>query len=193
MQLRLVSLGVLLLTAGLVAYLVIPSVQRIPVVAKEDVMTENFSIPMGESRVVTKNITATPSEQIQLKIRINVTAQSGGLSSMKLQVFLRETADPCVETSPRNYLMNKYVSNQSLSIAIITRGTYCVIFQNEPSMNEPFTPRKLVSVFAYLERRSEQILVSKNGAANMTGLGITALGFLVFAYGITRKTVIPWE
>ncbi len=193
MQLRLVSLGVLLLTVGLVAYSVIPNVQRIPILSREDVIREGFSIPMGESRIVTKNITATPGEQTQLTINISVTAQPGGLSSMKLQVFLRETSDPCVETSPKNYLTNKYVSNQSLSISVNSTGTYCFVFQNEPTENELLTPRKLVSVFVSLERRSEQILVSRNGGANVAGLGVGAFGFLVFAYGVTRKTVIPWE
>ncbi len=193
MQFKLVSLGVLLLTAGLVAYSMIPNVQRIPVLSREEVMREDFSVPMGESRVVAKNITATPSDQNRLKVNISVTAQSGVLSSMKFQVFLRDTTDPCVETKSRNYLMNMYVSNQSLSIAVNSTGTYCFIFQNEPAENEISTPSKLVSVLVSLERRSEQILTSKNGGANIAGLGVSAFGLLMFAYGVTRKTVIPWE
>ncbi len=156
-------------------------------------MREDFSVPIGESRVVTKNITATPGDQNQLKINISITAQSGAPSSMKFQVFLRETSDPCVETRSRNYLTNTYVSNQSLSLAVNSTGTYCFIFQNEPPESEVSTPSKLVSVFISLERRSEQISTSKNGSANIAGLGVSAFGFLMFAYGVTRKTVIPWE
>lgn len=185
MQFKLVLLGALLLTAGLIAYSAIPNVQRSPILTRQDIMTEQLSILAGEFRAIPRNITTASTDQNELRVNITVTGRSGELASLLFQVFPGNNSLSCPIIHPQDYLV---VSNESLAIPADKAGTYCFIFYNESDESN-----KTISISAILHRRSEQILVSRNGSFNMAGLGVGTLGFLVFVYGVTRKTVIPWE
>ena len=84
--------------------------------------------------------------------------------------------------------MSQNVSNETLLVPVNSTGTYCFVFDNED-----YSTSKTASVSAFLDTRSEQVVVAKDGGANMTGLGLGAFGVLVLLYGVARKTVIPWE
>lgn len=190
MQFRLVMLGALLLTAGLIAYSAIPNVQRSPIVTTQDVMSEHFSI-LANSSVTLSRYVAAAGEQNKVIMNITVTGQQGEFEKIGLMIFLRNDSFLCETTRPQSYLVNQNVSNETLIVPVENAGTYCFVFVNNP--NEQYVSSKAASVSAVLEKRSEQVSVSRNGSANMAGLGVGAFGFLVFVYGVARKTVIPWE
>ena len=188
MQFRLVLLGVVLLIVGLVAYSSIPNVHRTSVLTTQSIMAENLSVMAQRSEVILKNITVFQGGQNDLRINITVTAQSGELATLRFQVFPRNNSMSCSTTQPTSFLVSQEVSNETLLVPMNSTGTYCFIFDNED-----YPSNKTVSVSAFLDTRSEQVLVAKDGGANTAGLGLGAFGFLVLVYGGTRKTVIPWE
>ncbi len=188
MQFRLVILGVALLVVGLVAYSSIPNVHRTPVLITQSIMAEDLSIKAGWSETVAKNITIFEDKQNDLRVNITVTAQSGELATLMFQVFPRNNSMSCSTTQPTSFLVSQKVSNETLLVPMNSTGTYCFIFDNED-----YPTSKTASVSAFLDTRSEQVLVAKDGGANTAGLGLGAFGFLVLLYGVTRKTVIPWE
>lgn len=189
MQFRLVIIGVALLVVGLVAYSSIPNVHRTPVITTQSIMAEDLFIKAGWSETVAKNITIFEDKQNELRVNITVTeTQSGELASFRFQFFPRNNSMSCSTTRPTSFLVSQKVSNETLLVPMNSTGTYCLIFDNED-----YPTSKMASVSVFLDTRSEQVLVAKDGGANMTGLGLGAFGFLVLLYGVTRKTVIPWE
>jgi len=191
MQFRLVVLGAFLVTAGLIAYSAIPHIQRNPVVTSQNIMSEYLQIPANSSVTMSRYVAAIAGEQNKMMMNVTVTGQPGEFEKIGLQIFLQNDSFSCFSTLPQNFIVNQNVSNGTLIVPIENAGTYCFIFVNSP--NEQNVSAKAASISAVLERRSEQVLVSRNGSANMAGLGIGAFGFLVFVYGVARKTVIPWE
>jgi len=188
MQFRLVLLGALLLTAGLIAYSAIPNVQRSPVLTRQNIMGENLSIPANRSYVISENVLVTSSDQSKMILNLTVMGQPGELGEIGLMVFPRNDSLSCVTTRPQDFLVNQKVSNATLVVPVENAGAYCFIFDNESYVSD-----KTAYVSVILEKRSEQVSVSRNGSVNMAGLGVGAFGFLVFIYGVARKTVIPWE
>ncbi|HLE65238.1 MAG TPA: hypothetical protein VI816_03820 [Candidatus Bathyarchaeia archaeon] len=188
MQFRIVLLGVALLVVGLVSYSSIPNIHRTPVLTTQSIMGENLSIIAGSSVTVPRNITISQGKQNDLRINITVTAQSGELATLRFQVFPRNNSMSCSTTQPTSFLVSQKVSNETLLVPMNSTGTYCFIFDNED-----YPTSKTASVSAFLDTRSEQVRVAKDGGANTAGLGLGAFGFLVLLYGVTRKTVIPWE
>jgi len=188
MQFRLVLLGALLLTAGLIGYSAIPHVQRSPVLTKQDIRGGDLSIPANSSYVFYEKMAVTPGEQSRMVMNLTVMAPQGELAEIGLMVFLRNDTLSCVTTRPQTYLVNQKVSNVSLTVPVENSGNYCFVLDNESHLTD-----KTASTYVVLEKRSEQVLVSRNGSANMAGLGVGAFGFLVLVYGVARRTVIPWE
>ena len=188
MQFRLVLLGALLLTAGLIGYSAIPHVQRSPIVTSQSVVSEYLKIPANGSVEMSRYVAAVDGEQNKMIMNVTVTGQPGEFEKIGLLIFLENESFSCFSTLPQNFVVNQNVSNGSLTFSVENAGTYCFIFVNNP--NEQLVS---ASVSAVLERRSEQVSVSRNGSANMAGLGVGAFGFLVLVYGVARKTVIPWE
>jgi len=185
MQFKLVILGVVLLVVGLAAYSSIPNVHRTPVLTTQSIMAENLSIIAGSSVTVPRNITILQGKQNELRVNITVTAQSGEPATLRFHIFLRNNSTSCSTTQPKSFLVSQ---NASLLVPMNSTGTYCFIFDN---LDYPAS--KAASVSAFLDTRSEQVLVAKDGGANTAGLGLGAFGVLVLLYGATRKTVIPWE
>ncbi len=173
------------MVVGLVSYSSIPNIHRTPVLTTQSIMAENLSIIAGSFVTVPRNITISQGKQNDLRINITVTAQSGELATLRFQVFPRNNSMSCSTTQPTSFLVSQ---NVSLLVPMNSTGTYCFIFDNLD-----FPTSKTASVSAFLDTRSEQVLVAKDGAANTAGLGLGAFGFLVLLYGVTRKTVIPWE
>ena len=188
MRFGIVLLGALLLAAGVLSYSAIPTIHRTQTITTQDIIQENLSVTGGESRIASKNINITAAQTANLRFDVTVTNTSGSPSLLEVRVFLRNSTDSCIGSDPSAYLIRKVVSSESLSVSIPKTGAYCFIFYNESSTSD-----KLVSAYARLELWSERVTISRNGSANMAGLGVGAFGFLVLVYGVTRKTVIPWE
>jgi hypothetical protein len=188
MQFRLVLLGALLLTAGLIAYSAIPNVQRSPILTEQYIIEEDLSLPANRSYVIAENIAIANGERSEMILNLTVMAPQGELAEIGLMVFLRNETLSCFTTRPQTYLLNQKVSNVTLTVPVESSGSYCFILDNESHFTD-----KTASIYVVLEKRSEQVLVSRNGSANVAGLGVGAFGFLVFVYGVARKTVIPWE
>ncbi len=189
MQFKLVILGVVLLVVGLAAYSSIPNVHRTPVLTTQSIMArDHLEVEAGSSETFPTNITIFQDKQNDLRVNITVTAQSGD-PVLTFHVFLRNNSMSCSTTRPTSFLVSHKFSNETLLLVPMnTTGTYCFIFDNED-----YPTSKTASVSAFLDTRSEQVLVAKDGGANTAGLGLGVLGFLVLLYGVTRKTVIPWE
>ena len=188
MQFRIVLLGALLLAAGVLSYSAIPTINRTQTMTSQNIMRETLSVTGGESRLVSKNINTTSAQSANLSFNVTVTNTSGAPSLVEVQVFTRNSTSSCIGSNPSTYLIRKVVSNESWRVPIPRTGAYCFVFNNESS-----TYDKFVSAYARLELWSEHVTVSRGGSANMAGLGVGAFGFLVLMYGVTRKTVIPWE
>ncbi len=173
------------MVVGLISYSSIPNIHRTPVLTTQSIMAENLSIIAGSSVTVPRNITISQDKQNELRINITVTAQSGEPATLRFQVFPRNNSTSCSTTQPTSFLVSR---NVSLLVPMNSTGTYCFIFDN---LDYPTSKTAFVSIF--LDTWSEKVLVTKDGGANTAGLGLGAFGFLVLLYGVTRKTVIPWE
>ncbi len=189
MQPKLVLLGALLLLVGLVTYTSVPNIHRTPLLTSQTVIgPESIPVPSQGSVEILRNVTVTQVNQTKLKVNITITGHPGGVSSLILQIFLKNDTRACSNTPPTSFLVNQDVSNQSFSIPMKASGSYCFVFNNENSQIA-----KTVSISASLLTASEEILIAKDGSVNVAGLGLGAFGFLVVLYGASRKTIIPWE
>ncbi len=189
MQFKLVVLGAILLLVGLVTYTSIPSIHRTTVLTSETVIVpESILVQSQGSAEILRNVTVPQGNQTQLKVNITITVQNGVVSSLRFQIFPKNETRACSNTQPVSFLVNQDVSNQSLSPSVKASGSYCFVFNNENSQ-----VGKTVSIAASLLTASEEIRVSKDGTVNVAGLGLGAFGFLVVLYGVSRKTIIPWE
>ena len=189
MEYKLVVLGIVLLLVGLVAYSSIPNVQRTPVLTTQSILgPDAVHVMGGRSEVIAKNITVFQGKQNDLKVNVTVTTESGELGSLRFLVFPRNNSFSCTTSRPVIFLLDRAVSNETLLAPVNTTGAYCFVFDNED-----YPTSKVASVIASLDTRSEKVSVTKDGGANMAGLGLGALGFLLALYGVTRKAVIPWE
>ena len=120
-------------------------------------------------------------------MNITVASQLGELASMRLQVFARN-GTTCTNTIPTKFLFNEEVYNSTLLAKLEETNTYCFILNNETYRTD-----KIASVSASVYTSSEVVTVTKDGLANMAGLGVGAFGFIVVFLGASRKTVIPWD
>ncbi len=189
MQFKLVLVGIVLLVVGLVAYSSIPNVQRSPLLTTQAILgPEDIQVIGGSSVSIPKNVTVQSGSQNNLKVNLTVTTQLGALGTLRLQLFLRNSSSSCSITQPSKFLLDQKVSNATLVAPVNATGTYCFIFDNEDYPDD-----KVASVSAFLDTHSEKILVTRDGGANTAGLGLGAFGLLIFVYGVTKRTVIPWE
>ncbi len=153
-----------------------------------DIIGDNVSILPKSSVTVTRNVTISPGVRTSLIVNLTVTRQTGEPDRLRFQLFSGNSSVSCQNTQQESFLLNQEVANESLTVPMTTSGTLCFVFNNLDSGTG-----KLVNVFGTLDMRSEKVVVARDGGANLAGLGLGAVGFLVVAYGFARKTIIPWE
>ena len=85
-------------------------------------------------------------------------------------------------------MFNKTVSNATIEVPLNASGSYYFVLDNTPSSQE-----KLVSYTVSVKRDLTGEYVTHDGPSNWVGLSLGAVGALAVVYGLTRKTIIPWE
>ena len=183
-------LGLALLVVGLVTYASIPAVHTTPIVSEQNIWAQNgFPIQAGTLVEQPKNITAFSGMNNELRVNVSVSQPPVGASTIRFELLAMNNSQTC-SPSPRppTVLVDQTVANKSFNIPLKTAGTYCFVFDNQGSQ-----PSKTVNISARVLGSTEKILVARDGSANTAGLGLGALGLVVFIYGYSRKTIIPWE
>lgn len=142
-----------------------------------------------------ENVTIFPGKEneqrvnVTLRVDITVSLQKGGLSTIQFKFYTKDKAQYCVFADPPSgCLINKTVSNETFVFPVNRSNSYGLAFDNTGSANP-----KNVTFSLFLFGNSVQTIVSKDGSFNFVGLGLGLGGFLVALYGVSRKTMIPWE
>jgi hypothetical protein len=175
---------------GLAAYVSIPTVHKQPVVSRQDVWVQKgFPVQAGSLLEQPRNITLFSDMTTTLKANLTVLESGGASSSIHFELLSMNKTQNCFPSSkPPSVLLDRTVSNQSLSIPLGANGTYCFVFDNQGSQTS-----KVIDISARVSGTSELVRVARDGSANAAGLALGAVGLAVAAYGYSRKTIIPWE
>ncbi len=189
MQFRLVLLGTVLITVGVLAYWSVPNIHRTAFLTTQQVIgPEIIDVPSGRSVEIPRNVTLFEANRTEMLANITVTNESNSLSSLRFELFPKNDTEPCTNTNPKSFLVDQEVSNQSLKVALEARGVYCFVFINENSLDV-----KHALIDAKVTVSSQELRAERDGGVNLAGLGLGAIGFLIILYGGSRKTTIPWE
>ena len=189
MQFKLFLLGGILLAIGLIAYASIPNVHQTQISESQPLSAQDpMTVPAAGDSEVVNNLTLYQGRQNQLQTNITVTSKLGQARTILFQLYPKNQTGSCLN-QPKTYLVNQEITNQSfLQTPVTSSGNYCFIFRNE---NSPIS--KIVQLTATINTSFVQVQVTNDGGMNMAGLGVSAFGFLVAIFGVSRKTVIPWE
>ena len=191
MRFTFVLTGIVILIVGLSAYAAIPVIHRIPVQTSQSIMgPKAVTVDPGFlSETPPENFTTFQGKNNTLRIGITVALQNGGLSTIRFKLYTEDKAQYCLSPEqPTGCLVNKIVSNETFMVPVNSSNTYRLAFDNAGS-----TTLKNVTFSVFLFGNSVQTIVTKDGSFNFVGLGLGVVGFLVALYGVSRKTVIPWE
>ena len=189
MKFTVILIGIILLIVGVLAYSSIPNIHNIPVQASQTISSpQTIQLNPGYLAEKPENISVFPDKQNQLRVNITVTLESGELSSVQFKLFA-DNGQNCISNDQRGgCLVNQNVSNETLTIPLNASSTYYFVFDNTGSD----TPKRVL-FSSSLHGTSFKTIVSNDGSINFVGIGVGAAGLLVALYGVSRKTVIPWE
>lgn len=189
MQFKLVLLGAILLSGGLIAYTTIPNVHTTPILQTLPLPTSDpFQIPAGSVLEVPQNLSVVTTRHNILMMNLTIVSAPGHFSSLLFQVFQKNETRSCSNTTQRAYIFNQEVTNGSFRASIVSSGQYCFVFDNGNSIGA-----KTILLATAIRSNFEQIQVANDGEMNFVGLVAGALGFLILVAGFMKKTVIPWE
>lgn len=135
-----------------------------------------------------ENISIFPGEPNQLRVNLTVVSESGALSEVHFKLFSIGNYQTCLGSQNSGCLVNRNISNDSLTLPLTASSTYYFVLDNTGSP----IPKK-VSLLASVVSTSVQTSNLRDGSLNYTGLGLSIIGFLLAVYGLSKKTVIPWE
>jgi len=186
---KLVLLGAILLSGGLIAYTTIPNVHTTPILQTLPLPTSDpFQIPAGSVLEVPQNLSVVTTRHNILMMNLTIVSAPGHFSSLLFQVFQKNETRSCSNTTQRAYIFNQEVTNGSFRASIVSSGQYCFVFDNGNSIGA-----KTILLATAIRSNFEQIQVANDGEMNFVGLVAGALGFLILVAGFMKKTVIPWE
>ncbi len=189
MQFKLVLLGALLLSGGLIAYMTIPNVHTTPILQTLPLPTSDpFQIPARSVLEVPQNLSVVTTRHNTLLINLTIISAPGQSSSLLFQVFQKNETRSCPNTTERAYIFNQEVTNGSFRASIPGSGQYCFVFDNGSSIGA-----KTILLATAIRSNFERIQIANDGEMNLVGLVAGALGFLILVAGLMKKTVIPWE
>ena len=189
MRFKLVLLGAILLSGGLIAYTTIPNVHTTPILQTLPLPTSDpFQIPAGSVLEVPQNLSVVTTRHNILMMNLTIVSAPGHFSSLLFQVFQKNETRSCSNTTQRAYIFNQEVTNGSFRASIVSSGQYCFVFDNGNSIGA-----KTILLATAIRSNFEQIQVANDGEMNFVGLVAGALGFLILVAGFMKKTVIPWE
>ena len=180
----------LLITVGLLAYSMVPNVHTVPI--------QSSLVLSGPTRIVVnpnyqtetaQNVTIFAGKDNQMLVNITVSTTAGNLSSIQFKLFSAPELGNCMrEVGPTGCILNKNVSNQTLSVPVNASSTYYFGFDNRDASSS-----KTVLLSSTLRATSVSSTVAHDGDLNFAGLALSGFGLLVALYGVAAKTVIPWE
>jgi hypothetical protein len=188
-QFKLVLLGALLLSGGLIAYSTLPNVHTTPILQTLPLPTSDpFQIPAGSVLEVPQNLSVVTTRHNTLLMNLTIVSSPGQSSSLLFQIFQKNETRSCPNTTERAYIFNQEVTNGSFRASIPSSGQYCFVFDNGGSMGA-----KTILLATAISSNFERIQVANDGEMNIVGLVGGALGSLILVAGFMKKTVIPWE
>ncbi len=190
MRLLPVLVGLVLLLLGVTAYYSIPNSHDTPLVSLRNFAgPDQKNVGMGGIFREPVNITVTSGENSTLVVNMTVTGSSGSASSLDFRISSENNLNGCENGEPPSgCIYQGTVSNASIRVPITMSGRYYLIFDNTVG-----TEDKIATFNVYVRQDSVLEVVTRDGMGNWFGLGLGALGALATLYGLSRKTVIPWE
>ncbi len=179
----------MLLSGGLIAYTMIPNVHTTPILQTLPLPSSDpYQIPAGSVLEVPQNLSVVNTRQNTLLMNMTITSASGQPALLLFQIFQKNETLSCSNNANRSFIFNQGVTNGSFRAVIPSSGQYCFVFDNESSLGA-----KTITLATAISSRFEQVQVANDGEMNLVGLVAGALGFLIMAAGLMKKTVIPWE
>jgi hypothetical protein len=191
MRLLPVIIGLLILALGSGIYLSIPNVHNTQTTSAKDLAgPKQEVVPAGVVLWRPLNITVDGRGNPRLEVNVTVKPTSGEVSSqLDIRISNEENKNSCVIAQPpSNCMYEKTVSNSSIELPLNASGSYYLVLDNTPSSQE-----KMVSYAIGIKSDQTGEYTTRDGFANWFGLSLGAVGSLVVIYGLSRKTIIPWE
>lgn len=177
------------MSSGLLAYTMIPNVHTTPIHQTLSLPSlDPYQIPAGSVLEVPQNLSVVNTRQNTLMMNMTIASAPGQPALLLFQIFQKNETLSCSNTSNRSFIFNQGVTNGSFRAAIPGSGQYCFIFDNESSLGA-----KTITLAIAISSSFDQVQVANDGEMNLVGLVAGALGFLILAAGLMKKTVIPWE
>ena len=156
--------------------------------------TNNLPMPAflevnaGSVSITPENVTIVPGESNRINVNVTVYTESGNLSSMLFELATQDNYQNCMANHGTSCIAYRNVDNDSLTFPVRAGSVYYFVFDNTGSS----ISKKCALQVSVLSVGIENT-VSKDGSFNFAGLGLAFVGGLIAVYGVTRKTVIPWE
>jgi hypothetical protein len=191
MRLLPVLIGLLILTIGSAIYLSIPNLHNTQTTLATDLAgPKQEVVPAGAVLWRPLNVTVDARGNPRLEVNVTVKPMSGEvLSQLDVRISNDANKNSCVIAQPpSNCMYEKTVSNSSIELPLNASGSYYFVLDNTPSSQE-----KLVSYAIGIKSEQAGAFATRDGFANWLGLSLGAVGSLTVIYGLSRKTIIPWE
>ena len=184
-------IGLLMLTLGLVIYSSIPNIHNTQTISARELSgPKQEVVPGGVVLTRPLNVTLDVGGNPRMIVNVTVKPTSGeGLSQLDIRISNKANKNSCVSAEPpSDCLYEKTVSNASIEVPLNTSGSYYFVLDNTPSSQE-----KIVSYAISIKLDMTGEYATHDGPANWLGLSLGAIGTLGVVYGLSRKTIVPWE
>lgn len=193
MRLVPILFGLLIITGGLATYYGVPSIQtRQTIVSRRLAGPEQITVQGGWTTQRLLNVTspAGPTDHSRVQLNITVRPMSGdGFTQLELRLANASDPGACLfAASSSSCAYDKIVSNSSIEVALTGSRSFYIVFDNT-AWAEP----KVVSYSVALRQEEMVQSVTHDNLADWFGLGLGSVGSLIVLFGLTRKTVIPWD
>ena len=191
MRLLPVLIGLLTLTMGFAIYFSIPNIHNTQTTSARDLAgPKQEVVPGGVILARPLNVTIDGSGNPRMAVNVTVKPTSGeGLAQLDIRISNAANKNSCVIAEPpTGCIYEKRVSNATIGIPLNSSGAYYFVLDNTSSSQE-----KLVSYTVSIKRDVTDEYVTHDGPPNWFGLSLGGVGTLAVVYGLTRKTIIPWE
>jgi len=191
MRLLPVLIGLLILTIGSAIYLSIPNIHNTQTTSERNLAgPKQEVVPAGVVLWRPLNVTVDGKENPRLEVNVTVRPTSGEvLSQLDIRISNDANKNSCVIAEPpSNCMYQKTVSNSSIELPLNASGSYYFVLDNTP-----FSQEKMVSYAIGIKTDQTGAYATHDGLSNWLGISLGAVGSLAVIYGLSRKTIIPWE
>ncbi len=187
MRLLPVLAGLLLIILGLTAYYGIPNPHDAQTVSTRNLAAPpQLTLAAGLTSRKAINVSVVPEANSTLVINMTITNEAGGLSQLDFRISPVNNSD--CDYRHLGCIYQGSISNSTIQVPLKSSGSYYLIFDNAAG-----TESKVVLYTIYVRQNSIVETISHDGMGNWFGLGLGAIGALATLYGLSRKTIVPWE